>query len=148
MWEEEMDLVVTDLMNDKRVRSGGIVIRKSLQLMLYNIMHRMMFDTKFESMEEPLFKERSRLAQGFEYNYADFVPLLRPFLRGYLNKCRDLQSWWLVFFNNNYVEKRRKIMAENGEKHKINCTIDHMIDSQLKVERTEANVPYIVEIIM
>ncbi|CBI24058.3 unnamed protein product, partial [Vitis vinifera] len=130
MWEEEMDLV----------------------LMLYNIMYRMMFDAKFESQEDPLFiqatrfnSERSRLAQSFDYNYGDFIPLLRPFLRGYLNKCRELQSSRLAFFNNYYVEKRREIMAANGEKHKIRCAIDHIIDAQHKGEISEENVLYIVE---
>ncbi|KAK9210292.1 hypothetical protein WN944_002662 [Citrus x changshan-huyou] len=153
MWEHEMDLVVHDLKNDyESVSTKGIVIRKRLQLMLYNIMYRMMFDAKFESQEDPLFieatrfnSERSRLAQSFEYNYGDFIPLLRPFLRGYLNKCRDLQSRRLAFFNNNFVEKRRKIMAANGEKHKISCAIDHIIDAQMKGEITEENVIYIVE---
>lgn len=114
MWEEEMDLVVKDLNMDEKVRKEGLVIRKRLQLMLYNIMYRMMFDAKFESQEDPLFiqatkfnSERSRLAQSFEYNYGDFIPLLRPFLRGYLNKCRDLQNRRLAFFNNYFVEKRR-----------------------------------------
>ncbi|CBI40667.3 unnamed protein product, partial [Vitis vinifera] len=130
MWEEEMELV----------------------LMLYNIMYRMMFDSKFESQEDPLFiqatrfnSERSRLAQSFDYNYGDFIPFLRPFLRGYLNKCRELQSRRLAFFNNYFVEKRREIMAANGEKHKIRCAIDHIIDAQLKGEISEANVLYIVE---
>ncbi|XP_059636835.1 cytochrome P450 CYP73A100-like [Cornus florida] len=152
MWEEEMDTVVHDLMNDQKVRKEGIVIRKRLQLMLYNIMYRMMFDTKFESQEDPLFieatgfnSERSRLAQSFEYNYGDFIPLLRPFLRGYLNKCRDLQRRRLSFFNNYYVESRRKIMADNGEKHKISCAIDHILDAQMKGEISEENVLYIVE---
>lgn len=114
MWEEEMDLVVHDLRKEERVRTKGIVVRKRLQLMLYNIMYRMMFDAKFESQEDPLFidatrfnSERSRLAQSFEYNYGDFIPLLRPFLRGYLNKCKDLQQRRLAFFNNYFVEKRR-----------------------------------------
>lgn len=114
MWEREMDLVVDDLRRDEKVRSEGIVIRRRLQLMLYNIMYGMMFDTKFESLDDPLFieatkfnSERSRLAQSFEYNYGDFIPLLRPFLRGYLNKCKDLQSRRLAFFNNYYVSKRR-----------------------------------------
>lgn len=114
MWENEMDLVVHDLLNDQRVREEGIVIRKRLQLMLYNIMYRMMFDAKFESQNDPMFiqatqfnSERSRLAQSFEYNYGDFIPLLRPFLRSYLNKCRDLQKRRLAFFNNCYIEKRR-----------------------------------------
>ncbi|KAA8535862.1 hypothetical protein F0562_030818 [Nyssa sinensis] len=152
MWEQEMDLVVHDLKNNHQVRKEGMVIRKRLQLMLYNIMYRMMFDAKFESQEDPLFieatqfnSERSRLAQSFEYNYGDFIPLLRPFLRGYLNKCRDLQSRRLAFFNNYYVEKRRQIMAANGEKHKINCAIDHIIDAQMKGEISEDNVLYIVE---
>lgn len=114
MWENEMELVVHDLRNDERVRVEGLVIRKRLQLMLYNIMYRMMFDAKFESQDDPLFiqatkfnSERSRLAQSFEYNYGDFIPLLRPFLRGYLNKCRDLQKRRLAFFNNYFVERRR-----------------------------------------
>ncbi|KAF3437279.1 hypothetical protein FNV43_RR20032 [Rhamnella rubrinervis] len=153
MWEEEMDLVVHDLNKDiEGVRSKGMVIRKRLQLMLYNIMYRMMFDTKFESQEDPLFidatrynSERSRLAQSFEYNYGDFIPLLRPFLRGYLNKCRDLQNRRLAFFNSYFVEKRREIMAANGKKHKISCAIDHIIDAQMKGEISEENVLYIVE---
>jgi trans-cinnamate 4-monooxygenase len=109
-----MDLVVDDLRANEKVRTEGIVIRKRLQLMLYNIMYRMMFDAKFQSQEDPLFvqatrfnSERSRLAQSFEYNYGDFIPWLRPFLRGYLNKCRDLQQRRLAFFNNYYIEKRR-----------------------------------------
>ncbi|WJZ98526.1 hypothetical protein VitviT2T_017042 [Vitis vinifera] len=152
MWEEEMDLVVDDLRNKESVKTEGLVIRKRLQLMLYNIMYRMMFDAKFESQEDPLFiqatrfnSERSRLAQSFDYNYGDFIPLLRPFLRGYLNKCRELQSSRLAFFNNYYVEKRREIMAANGEKHKIRCAIDHIIDAQHKGEISEENVLYIVE---
>lgn len=114
MWEDEMDLVVHDLRNDEKVKTDGIVIRKRLQLMLYNIMYRMMFDAKFDSQNDPKFieatqfnSERSRLAQSFEYNYGDFIPLLRPFLRGYLNRCRDLQRRRLAFFNNYYVQKRR-----------------------------------------
>lgn len=89
--------------------------------------------------------ERSRLAQSFEYNYGDFIPWLRPFLRGYLNKCRDLQQRRLAFFNNYYIEKRRKIMAANGEKHKVSCAMDHIIQAQMKGEISEENVLYIVE---
>ncbi|XVF69852.1 hypothetical protein PTKIN_Ptkin11bG0113900 [Pterospermum kingtungense] len=152
MWEQEMDEVVNDLKKDEKVKTEGLVIRKRLQLMLYNIMYRMMFDAKFESQEDPLFteatrfnSERSRLAQSFEYNYGDFIPLLRPFLRGYLNRCRGLQQRRLAFFNNHYVEKRREIMAANGEKHKISCAIDYIIDAQMKGEISEENVLYIVE---
>lgn len=116
MWEKEMEFVVNDLFkyDEKKMRSEGIVIRKRLQLMLYNIMYGMMFDARFESQDDPLFieatrfnSERSRLAQSFDYNYGDFIPLLRPLLRGYLNKCKDLQQRRLAFFNNYFVEKRR-----------------------------------------
>ncbi|KAK4478954.1 hypothetical protein RD792_014461, partial [Penstemon davidsonii] len=87
MWENEMDFVVHDLRKNEEVGKEGIVIRRRLQLMLYNIMYRMMFDAKFESMDDPLFieatkfnSERSKLAQSFEYNYGDFIPILRPLL--------------------------------------------------------------------
>ncbi|KAK4478950.1 hypothetical protein RD792_014457 [Penstemon davidsonii] len=152
MWENEMDFVVHDLRNNEEVGKEGIVIRRRLQLMLYNIMYRMMFDAKFESMDDPLFieatkfnSERSKLAQSFEYNYGDFIPILRPLLKGYLNKCRDLQRRRLAFFNNYFVERRRKIIAANGEKHKLTCAIDHIIDAQMKGEISEENVLYIVE---
>ncbi|KAK4797592.1 hypothetical protein SAY86_029918 [Trapa natans] len=152
MWEQEMDLVVSDLKKDESVRTAGIVVRRRLQLMLYNIMYRMMFDTSFKSVEDPMFveatkfnSERSRLAQSFEYNYGDFIPLLRPFLRGYLNQCKDLQRRRLAFFNDNYVEKRRQLMAEKGDGHKITCAMDHILDAQRRGEITEANVIYIVE---
>ncbi|XVF19122.1 hypothetical protein REPUB_Repub11eG0082200 [Reevesia pubescens] len=36
-------------------------------------------------------------------------------------------------------------MAANGEKHKMNCDIDHIIDAQMKGEISEENVLYIVE---
>ncbi|KAK1315599.1 Trans-cinnamate 4-monooxygenase [Acorus calamus] len=153
MWEEEMDLVVEDLHKREEVKTEGIVIRRRLQLMLYNIMYRMMFATKFESVEDPLFlqatkfnSERSRLAQSFEYNYGDFIPILRPFLRGYLNRCKDLQSRRLAFFNNYYIEKRRKVLAnENGDRQKLVCAMDHIIEAEKRGEISSENVLYIVE---
>ncbi|XP_020110028.1 cytochrome P450 CYP73A100-like [Ananas comosus] len=151
-WEEEMELVASDLRSDRTAKIEGVVIRKRLQLMLYNVMYRMMFDMKFESMEDPFFveatkfnSERSRLAQSFEYNYGDFIPILRPFLRGYLNKCKDLQSKRLAFFNNYYVEKRRNIMVANGDKHRPQCAIDHILEAEKNGEITADNVTYIVE---
>lgn len=117
MWGDEMDLVVHGLRNDERVSREGIVIKNRLQLMLYSIMYRMMFATKFDSQNDSMFieatqfnSERSRLAQSFQYNYGDFIPLHRPFLRGYLNRCRHLQRKRLEFFNYYHVEKRRSIM--------------------------------------
>lgn len=36
-------------------------------------------------------------------------------------------------------------MEANGEKHRISCAIDHIIDAQMKGEISEENVLYIVE---
>ncbi|WOL19789.1 hypothetical protein Cni_G28591 [Canna indica] len=152
MWEEEMDMVLRDLRADRAAQTEGIVVRRRLQLMLYNIMYRMMFDARFESVSDPLFQqatrfnsERSRLAQSFEYNYGDFIPILRPFLKGYLNKCRDLQSRRLAFFNDNYVEKRRKLMAARDGSSKLRCAMDYILEAEMTGEISSENVIYIVE---
>ncbi|VAI78551.1 unnamed protein product [Triticum turgidum subsp. durum] len=153
MWEAEMDDVVSDLRADSAARGAGVVVRRRLQLMLYNIMYRMMFDARFDSVDDPMFveatkfnSERSRLAQSFDYNYGDFIPILRPFLRGYLNKCRDLQTRRLAFFNSNYVEKRREVMDTPGQdKNKLRCAIDHILAAEKSGEITPENVIYIVE---
>jgi trans-cinnamate 4-monooxygenase len=152
MWEEEMDMVVSDLRSNTKAQSEGLVVRRRLQLMLYNIMYGMMFDTRFESETDPNFiqatkfnSERSRLAQSFEYNYGDFIPILRPFLRGYLNKCKDLQSRRLAFFNNNYVEQRRKVMSTPEDRNKLRCAMDYIIEAEQNGEISKENVIYIVE---
>jgi trans-cinnamate 4-monooxygenase len=147
-----MDAVVSDISGDGAAQQAGFVVRRRLQLMLYNIMYRMMFDARFDSVDDPMFveatrfnSERSRLAQSFDYNYGDFIPILRPFLRGYLNKCKDLQTRRLAFFNNNYVEKRRKVMDTPGDKNKLRCAIDHILQAEKSGEITSENVIYIVE---
>ncbi|GLJ10352.1 hypothetical protein SUGI_0126690 [Cryptomeria japonica] len=152
-WEEEIQRVVEDVQANEMALERGIVIRKRLQLMLYNVMYRMMFDHRFESQEDPLFVQatgfnaaRSRLAQSFEYNYGDFIPILRPFLRGYLNKCRELQSRRLKFFNDFFVQERRKILAKGkGDGQVKKCAIDHILEAESKGEINEQNVLYIVE---
>ncbi|CAN6238104.1 unnamed protein product [Urochloa humidicola] len=156
MWEAEMDAAVADIAgSDAAARTAGFVVRRRLQLMLYNIMYGMMFDARFGSVDDPMFvqatrfnSERSRLAQSFEYNYGDFIPALRPFLRGYLAKCRDLQARRLAFFNDNYVEKRRKAMDDDvnkGKGNKLRCAIDHILQAEKDGEITPENVIYIVE---
>ena len=82
-WEEEISRVVEDVKKIPEASTTGFVLRKRLQFMI-------MFDRRFESEDDPLFVklktlngERSRLSQSFEYNYGDFIPILRPFLRGY-----------------------------------------------------------------
>ncbi|KAG6497089.1 cytochrome P450 CYP73A100-like [Zingiber officinale] len=150
MWQEEMNAVVESL---RAAPTEGVVVRRRLQLMLYNIMYRMMFDVRFESAEDPLFQqatrfnsERSRLAQSFDYNYGDFIPILRPFLKGYLEKCRDLQSRRLAFFNDNYVEKRRKVMStRDGSSDRLRCAMDYILEAEMNGEISSDNVLYIVE---
>ncbi|CAL5022101.1 unnamed protein product [Urochloa decumbens] len=155
MWEAEMDAAVADIAD--AARTAGFVVRRRLQLMLYNIMYGMMFDARFGSVDDPMFveatrlnSERSRLAQSFDYNYGDFIPVLRPFLRGYLDECKDLQARRLAFFNDNYVEKRRKAMdahapGDDDKKSKLRCAIDHVLQAEKDGEITPENVIYIVE---
>ena len=82
---------------------------------MYNNMYRIMFDKRFESEDDPLFlklkalnDERSRLAQSFEYNYSDFIPILRPFLRGYLKICKDIKERRLQLLIKDYFVDKRK----------------------------------------
>eukprot|EP00252_Welwitschia_mirabilis_P002175 TRINITY_DN12085_c0_g1_i1.p1 TRINITY_DN12085_c0_g1~~TRINITY_DN12085_c0_g1_i1.p1 ORF type:complete len:508 (+),score=-0.73 TRINITY_DN12085_c0_g1_i1:485-2008(+) len=152
-WENEIDLAVRDIKNRPGSATTGIVIRKRLQLMMYNFMYRMMFDRRFESEEDPLFQklralnaERSRLAQSFEYNYGDFIPILRPFLRGYLKICKEVKERRLSLFKDYFIEERKKLSntkgaGSRGEK----CAIDHVLDAMDKGEINEDNVLYIVE---
>ncbi|KAI9118145.1 hypothetical protein K1719_010477 [Acacia pycnantha] len=152
-WENEVASVVEDVKKNPESATNGIVLRKRLQLMMYNNMYRIMFDRRFESEDDPLFQklkalngERSRLAQSFEYNYGDFIPILRPFLRGYLKICNEVKETRLKLFKDYFVDERKKLgstrSSSNGE---LKCAIDHILDAQKKGEINEDNVLYIVE---
>ncbi|CAD6334189.1 unnamed protein product [Miscanthus lutarioriparius] len=148
-WEEEARLVVEDVKSNHKASTEGVVIRRRLQLMMYNDMFRIMFDRRFDSEDDPLFNklkalnaERSRLSQSFEYNYGDFIPVLRPFLRGYLNRCHDLKTRRMKVFEDNFVQERKKVMAQTGE---IRCAMDHILEAERKGEINHDNVLYIVE---
>ncbi|EHA8591113.1 putative Trans-cinnamate 4-monooxygenase [Cocos nucifera] len=113
-WEDEAARVVADVKADPKAAMEGIVLRRRLQLMMYNNMYRIMFDRRFESEEDPLFLrlkalngERSRLAQSFEYNYGDFIPILRPFLRGYLKICKEVKERRLQLFKDFFLDERK-----------------------------------------
>ncbi len=113
-WEDEAARVVEDVKKNPEASTTGIVIRRRLQLMMYNNMFRIMFDRRFESEDDPLFLklkalngERSRLAQSFDYNYGDFIPILRPFLRGYLKICKDIKERRLQLFKEYFVDERK-----------------------------------------
>ncbi|KAF0927061.1 hypothetical protein E2562_029733 [Oryza meyeriana var. granulata] len=148
-WEEEARLVVEDVRRDPAAATDGVVIRRRLQLMMYNDMFRIMFDRRFDSVDDPLFNklkafnaERSRLSQSFEYNYGDFIPVLRPFLRRYLARCHDLKSKRMKLFEDHFVQERKKVMAQTGE---IRCAMDHILEAERKGEINHDNVLYIVE---
>ncbi|GLT59057.1 hypothetical protein SLA2020_319000 [Shorea laevis] len=152
-WEEEAARVVEDVKKKPEAARSGIVLRKRLQLMMYNNMYRIMFDRRFESEEDPLFVklkalngERSRLAQSFDYNYGDFIPILRPFLRGYLKICKEVKERRLQLFKDYFVEERKKLSSTKSMNDEgLKCAIDHILDAQQKGEINEDNVLYIVE---
>ncbi|BAF17104.1 trans-cinnamate 4-monooxygenase-like [Oryza sativa Japonica Group] len=148
-WEEEARLVVEDVRRDPAAATSGVVIRRRLQLMMYNDMFRIMFDRRFDSVDDPLFNklkafnaERSRLSQSFEYNYGDFIPVLRPFLRRYLARCHQLKSQRMKLFEDHFVQERKRVMEQTGE---IRCAMDHILEAERKGEINHDNVLYIVE---
>lgn len=114
-WTDEVDSVVKNLEARPDAATTGIVIRQRLQLMMYNIIYRMMFNARFESEQDPLYVklkalngERCRLpAQNSKYCYADFFPILQPFLRGYLKICEDVRDRRLALFKEGFVDERR-----------------------------------------
>jgi len=113
-WENEADHVIKDLKANPEASTSGVVIRRRLQLMMYNIMYRLMFDSRFESEDDPLYVklkalngERSRLAQSFDYNFGDFIPIFRPFLKGYLKVCQEVKDRRLALFKDYFIEERK-----------------------------------------
>lgn len=148
-WENEIDLAIDDIGSRPESASTGIVIRRRLQLMMYNFMYGMMFDRRFESEQDPLFQqlralnaERSRLAQSFDYNYGDFIPILRPFLRGYLRICKEVKEHRLSLFKDYFIDERKKLTSTQGSGK---CAMDHILEAMDKGEINEDNVLYIVE---
>ncbi|KAL0844070.1 hypothetical protein Bca101_017316 [Brassica carinata] len=150
-WELEASSVVEEVKKNPDAATRGIVVRKRLQLMMYNNMFRVMFGKRFESEDDPLLLrlkflngERSRLTQSFEYNYGDFIPVLRPFLRGYLKICQDVKERRLALFKKYFVDERKEI-ASAKPTGSVKCAIDHILEAQEKGEINADNVLYIVE---
>nr|WOX58873.1 coumarate 4-hydroxylase 2 [Phyla nodiflora] len=152
-WEAEVDAVVEDVKRNPESATNGVVLRRRLQLMMYNNMYRIMFDRRFESEDDPLFQklralngERSRLAQSFEYNYGDFIPILRPFLKGYLKICKEVKEKRLQLFKDYFVDERKKLASTKPTSPGgLKCAVDHILEAQQKGEINEDNVLYIVE---
>ncbi|KAL1816924.1 trans-cinnamate 4-monooxygenase [Daucus carota subsp. sativus] len=152
-WEDEAARVVADVKANPEAATNGTVLRKRLQLLMYNNMYRIMFDRRFESEDDPLFLklkalngERSRLAQSFDYNYGDFIPILRPFLRGYLKLCQEIKDKRLKLFKDYFVDERKKFESiKRVDNNSLKCAMDHILEAQQKGEINEDNVLYIVE---
>ncbi|KAG8371583.1 hypothetical protein BUALT_Bualt13G0103100 [Buddleja alternifolia] len=151
-WEAEAAAVVEDVKKIPEAATNGIVLRRRLQLMMYNNMYRIMFDRRFESEDDPLFlklkalnAERSRLSQSFEYNYGDFIPVLRPFLRGYLKVCKDVKERRLQLFKDYFIDERKRLASTKAMKNDVKCAMDHIHEAEEKGEINEDNVLYIVE---
>jgi trans-cinnamate 4-monooxygenase len=152
-WENEADHVIKDLKANPEASTSGVVIRRRLQLMMYNIMYRLMFDSRFESEDDPLYVklkalngERSRLSQSFDYNFGDFIPVLRPFLKGYLKVCQEVKDRRLALFKDYFIEERKKMLSVVSPTEQVEkCGMDHILDAQSKGEINEDNVLYIVE---
>nr|AUT31007.1 cinnamate 4-hydroxylase [Fagopyrum tataricum] len=152
-WEFEAQSVVDDVKKNPESATKGIVLRRRLQMMMYNNMYRIMFDSRFDKEDDPLFTklkalngERSRLAQSFEYNYGDFIPILRPFLRGYLKVCKEVKERRLKLFKDYFVDERKKLgSTKPSSNNELKCAIDHILEAQQKGEINEDNVLYIVE---
>ncbi|ESQ51604.1 hypothetical protein EUTSA_v10016544mg [Eutrema salsugineum] len=152
-WESEAASVVEDVKKNPDSATKGIVVRKRLQLMMYNNMYRVMFNRRFESEDDPLLLrlkalngDRSRLTQSFEYNYGDFIPILRPFLRGYLKICQDVKDRRLALFKKYFVdERKRTVSGKPSGSEGLKCAIDHILEAQQNGEINEDNVLYIVE---
>eukprot|EP01018_Ginkgo_biloba_P009536 Gb_26239 [translate_table: standard] len=152
-WDDELNRVISDVKKSEEASTSGIVIRHRLQLMIYNTMYRIMFGRKFQSQQDHLFLqlkalngERTRLAQSFTYNYADFIPILRPFVTTYLRRCEDLQKRRLALFKSCFLDERRNLLNTNSSRSVVDmCAMDYIIEAQKQGEITEDNVLYIVE---
>ncbi|XP_048424993.1 trans-cinnamate 4-monooxygenase-like [Pyrus x bretschneideri] len=151
--ESEAAAVVEDVKKQPEAATNGMVLRRRLQLMMYNNIYRIMFDRRFESEEDPLFVklkgsngEKSGLAQSFDYNYGDFIEILRPFLRGYLKMCKEVKEKRMQLFKDYFIDERKKIWSTQATTNEgLKCAIDHLLDAQHKGEINDENIYYILD---
>ncbi|KAM1494629.1 hypothetical protein EV2_029904 [Malus domestica] len=152
-WESEAAAVVEDVKKHPEAATSGMVLRRRLQLMMYNNIYRILFDRRFESEEDPLFVklkgsngDRSRLAQSFDYNYGDFIPILRPFFRGYLKMCKEVKEKRIQLFKNYFIDERKKLSSTQATTNEgLKCAIDHILEAQQKGEINENNIYHVVD---
>ncbi|KAL0417917.1 UNVERIFIED_CONTAM: Trans-cinnamate 4-monooxygenase [Sesamum radiatum] len=155
-WEAEVAKVVEEVRRNPAAAEEGVVLRRRLELMVYNNVYKMMFDKRFESEEDPLFVklkrvngERSKLGQSREYNFGDFVPILRPFLRGYLKTCREVTRRRLNLYKDSFIHNRKSVVASRKgmveKNNDLKCGIDHFLEAQKNGEINEDNVLLLIE---
>ncbi|KAL0390346.1 UNVERIFIED_CONTAM: Trans-cinnamate 4-monooxygenase [Sesamum calycinum] len=155
-WEAEAAKVVEEVRRNPAAAKEGVVLRRRLELMVYNNVYKIMFDKRFESEEDPLFVklkrvngERSKLGQSREYNFGDFVPILRPFLRGYLKTCREVARRRFNLYKDYFIHNRKSVVASRKgmvEKNiDLKCGIDHFLEAQKNGEINEGNVLLLIE---
>ncbi|XP_057772573.1 trans-cinnamate 4-monooxygenase-like [Salvia miltiorrhiza] len=152
-WEAEAAAVVADVRGNPAAAAEGVVLRRRLELMVYNNVYKIMFDRKFESEEDPSYvklksvnAERSRLGQSLNYNFGDFIPILRPFLRGYLKICREVTRRRLDLYKHTFLKQRKNLVSTTTiDKNGLKCGVDHFLEAQHNGEINEDNLLYIVE---
>ncbi|KAK6119939.1 hypothetical protein DH2020_046323 [Rehmannia glutinosa] len=84
-----------------------------------------------ESLDKALNGEKSRLAHRFEYNYGDFIPILRPFLRGYLKINKEVKEKRLQLFKDYFVDERKKLESTKAtDNDGLKCAIGHILEAQ------------------
>ncbi|KAI5072186.1 hypothetical protein GOP47_0012292 [Adiantum capillus-veneris] len=109
-WEQEIGQAISEITAMPESTTSGIIIRDRLQLMI----------------------------QSFKYNYGDFVPSFKPFLRGYLKDVWAANQRRLVFLQDAFLNERRK---QTGQK----IGVDFFLDAYLKGEISESSVLYLVQ---
>ncbi|XP_073270971.1 trans-cinnamate 4-monooxygenase-like [Primulina huaijiensis] len=152
-WEAEAAAVVEDVRKNPAAATKGIVLRNRIELMVYNNVYKIMFGRGFAGEEDPLFvrvktvnAERSILGQSLEYNFGDFVPILRPFLKGYLKICQEVTKRRLKLFKDSFVDERKKnLSTRTTQTQGAKYGIDHILEAKNTGEINDDNVLYIVE---
>ncbi|EPS57212.1 hypothetical protein M569_17608, partial [Genlisea aurea] len=152
-WEAEAAAIVEDIKRNPDSSTAGIVIRRYIQLLVYNVTYRMLFDRRFESVEDPLFlklemvdRPRGTLPQSFEFNYGDYIPFFRPFLRRFLNICRNAKQERDQVFKF-FIEERKKLLrsSNDGDGEKLKCAMDYVLEAEKNGEINEDNVLFMVD---
>ncbi|KAH7442544.1 hypothetical protein KP509_03G093500 [Ceratopteris richardii] len=149
-WDEEICSFIHDLHEKPGSSTEGVVLRHRLQMLVYNTTYRILFDRRFDREDDPRYKElknlnmeRSMMAQSLSYNYGDFIPMLRPFLRGYLSRCKMVKEKRLRVLQSFIDDYKNDSIAPTIRNKK--CAMDFILEAQRNGEINSANALYLVE---